>query len=267
MYVRGGKGILQGTRRDPELAGDGLVAIDDLGALREIPTIQHGILVLSRPFSTSKSIVDLDNQHLDTEAIKRWVNMILDLQVLEFRLHGDIPCQHRDRIQFLTLAGSTITDEFDKELCLVGDIVVLNGLVLTPVNILVGEESESGSGVVQELGGAGGDFPFKSVRRSAVHFLVDAEGVFQFDGVDGVGKFLAEEVVIIVVVVVGCCLVGGVIGVVVREVVNMMVASVGLGWWWWSICPCAICRRCISSCCCCCCDPMVFPSGRGCFGG
>ena len=225
--------FLQGAGRDPELAGDGLIAIDDLGAPREIPAVQHRILhlasvdprtILSRP-STGRSIVDLDNKHLDPESIKRWLNMIVDLQVLKLRLCRDVPSQDRDRFDG-SRTGPTITDEFDEEFRLVGNIVILDGLVLRPVDVFVGEEPESGSSVFQEFCGAGGDLPFEGVRRSAVHFLMDAEGVFEFDGLDDSGEFLPE---IVVKVVVGYSVAGGigVEGVEGVEVVIMMMTSVG----------------------------------------
>lgn len=110
--------------------------------------------------------------------------------------------------------------------------------MLRPVDVFVGEEPESGSSVFQELRGAGGDFPFEGVRRSAVHFLMDAEGVFKLDGLDDVGEFLPEEVV---KVVIGCSVADG-IGVEGVEVIIMMMTGVGLRWWY--ICPCAACSRC-----------------------
>lgn len=249
--------FLQGAGRDPELAGDGFVAIDDMGALCEIPAVQHRILhlasivhriILSRP-STGRSIVDLNYKHLDSESIKCRFDMIVDLQVLELRLCGDVPSQDRDGFDG-SRTGSTITDEFGEEFRLVGDIAVSDGLVLRPVDVFVGEEPESGSSVFQEFCGASGDLPFESVRRSAVHFLMDTEGVFEFDRLDDVGEFLPE---VVVKVVVGCNVADG-IGVEGVKVIIMMMISVGLGWRY--ICPCTVCSRCRWY------DPMVFPSGR-----
>lgn len=161
--------------------------------------------------------------------------MIVDLQVLELRLCEDVSSQDRDWLDG-SRTWPTITDKFDEEFRLVGDIVVPDGLVLRPVDIFVGEETESSSSVFQEFCGAGGDLPFEGVRRSAVHFLMDAEGVFEFDGLDDVGEFLPE---VVVKVVKGCSVAGGV-GVKGVEVIIMMLTSIGLRGWY--ICPCAVCR-------------------------